>query len=308
MSILSKRVKTSKSIDGNKNHQDMESSWQGIQNELNQLLQQFPKVISEKPGWTTTVQHKIITDGSRPIRQWPYQIPPAVKREVSEELDWMLKDGLIEGSSSEWSSPIVMVKKKDGSNRICVDYLKLDALMKIDSYLRPQVVKFEIYFNVRPCRCQWQKRIKRRWHSAVLKDCTNSQWCHLVSVEPWPCSKGWWTQNLRGLGNFVGVYLDDVIVYSSEWTRAPQSSTISTGATSTGSHTKIKQVWIWNRWVHLPGTSHRTWWCETRRKQNFGNQANGMPKNKEGCQNHPGSDRILPRVYSKFKYNSKTID
>ena len=77
-----------------------------------------------------------------------------MKREVSEELDWMLKDGLIEGSSSEWSSPIVMVKKKDGSNRICVDYLKLDALMKIDSYLRPQVVKFEIYFNVRPCRCQ----------------------------------------------------------------------------------------------------------------------------------------------------------
>ena len=39
------------------------------QNELNQLLQQFPKVISGKPGRTTTAQHKIITDGSRPIRQ-----------------------------------------------------------------------------------------------------------------------------------------------------------------------------------------------------------------------------------------------
>ena len=64
------------------------------QNDLNQLLQQFPKIISGKSGRTTTAQHKIITDGSRPIWQWPYQIPPPVIREVSEELNRMLKDEL----------------------------------------------------------------------------------------------------------------------------------------------------------------------------------------------------------------------
>ena len=53
----------------------------------------------------------------------------------------MFKDGLIEELIGEWSSPIVMVKKEDGSNRICVDYRKLNAVTKFDAYLMPRIDK-----------------------------------------------------------------------------------------------------------------------------------------------------------------------
>ena len=51
----------------------------------------------------------------------------------------MLKDGLIEESSSECSSPIAVVKKKDGSIQTCVHYWKLNTVTKFDAYPMPQV-------------------------------------------------------------------------------------------------------------------------------------------------------------------------
>ena len=87
--------------------------------ELEKLLQQYKEVIDLKPGRAKRTVHKIVTDGSGPISQRPYRIPPALKKNFCDELQTMFKDGLIEESSSEWSSPIVVVKKKDGSNRMC---------------------------------------------------------------------------------------------------------------------------------------------------------------------------------------------
>ena len=75
-----------------------------------------------------------MTDGSGPIHQRPYRIPPALKNNLCDELQTMLKDGLIEELNSEWSSLIVVLKKKDSSNRICVDYRKLNAVTKFDVY------------------------------------------------------------------------------------------------------------------------------------------------------------------------------
>ena len=73
-------------------------------------------------GCAKRTVHKIVTIGSDPICQRTYWIPLALKKDVCDELQTMLKDGLIEESSSEWSLTIVVVEKKDGNKRICVDY------------------------------------------------------------------------------------------------------------------------------------------------------------------------------------------
>ncbi len=58
---------------------------------------------------------------------------------VQSELEAMLEMGVIEGSHSDWASPIVLVPKTDGSVRFCVDYRKVNAVLKFDAYPMPRV-------------------------------------------------------------------------------------------------------------------------------------------------------------------------
>ena len=106
-------------------------------NQLQKMLKEFPEIITKEPGKTMKVKHRILTNNQQPIRQWPYRIPPALREEVTKELKELLDTGIVEESSSEWSSPMVIVKKKDRSNCICVDYRKLNAATKFDAYPMP---------------------------------------------------------------------------------------------------------------------------------------------------------------------------
>ena len=80
-----------------------------------------------------------MTKDHSPVRQRAYRIPPGKKDAVMKELQQMLVDGLIEESTSEWSSPMVIVTEKDGSCHICVDYLKLNAVTLFDAHPMPRI-------------------------------------------------------------------------------------------------------------------------------------------------------------------------
>ena len=84
--------------------------------QLKRLLQQLFK---DTPGHTRLAEHKIPTGDARPMRLPPYRIPHVFRDTVKTDLNEMLTAGLISHSSSEWSSPIVLVKKKDGTMRLC---------------------------------------------------------------------------------------------------------------------------------------------------------------------------------------------
>lgn len=89
--------------------------------EFSALLHNYSSVTKDVPGRTTLVEHHIRTGEARSIRLHPYRNPYAYREVVKQEIDQMLEQGLIEPSSSERSAPIVLVKKKDGSVRLCVD-------------------------------------------------------------------------------------------------------------------------------------------------------------------------------------------
>lgn len=109
------------------------------QAELQALLSNYHDVLSGIPGRTNLAQHKIEVEAGRPIRQPPYRLAQAYRDEVKKELKEMLEAGIIEHSSSEWASPMVIVGKKDGGMRLCVDYRKLNSVSKSDAYPMPRV-------------------------------------------------------------------------------------------------------------------------------------------------------------------------
>ena len=90
-------------------------------------------------GQTNLVQHGIDTRDQRPIKQAPRRIPEHYRGAVDELVNNMLDQGIIEESTSPWASPIVLVKKKDGSLRFCIDYRKLNAVTVKDAYPLPRI-------------------------------------------------------------------------------------------------------------------------------------------------------------------------
>ena len=96
-------------------------------------------MFKSKPGKTNAIKHFIHTTDSSPVKQRPYRLPHAYWKEVKQELKAMFAEGVIEPSQSDWASPIVLVRKKDGFIRLCVDYMKLNAQSKVDAYPMPRI-------------------------------------------------------------------------------------------------------------------------------------------------------------------------
>lgn len=73
--------------------------------------------------------HEIpLLPGAKPVHIRPYRYPPALKDEIEHQVAEMLSKGVIQPSMNAFSSPVLLVRKKDGSWRLCVDYLYLNAL------------------------------------------------------------------------------------------------------------------------------------------------------------------------------------
>lgn len=107
--------------------------------EIHQILSKYRHATRKIPGRTDQIVHKIRTSDSRPIRLKPYRIPHAFKDKVYKELTDMERNGVIEKSKSEWAFPLVIVTKKDGGVRLCVDYRKLNQITKFDAYPMPRI-------------------------------------------------------------------------------------------------------------------------------------------------------------------------
>lgn len=90
-------------------------------------------------GRTNTVVHRIHIGTNTPLRQRPYRVSPAECRIITKQVNDMLQRGVIKPSCSLWSSPVVLVKKRDGSIRFCVDYRRLNKITSKDVYPFPRI-------------------------------------------------------------------------------------------------------------------------------------------------------------------------
>ena len=109
----------------------------GCQQELEACIPEG--LFTETPGRTPLVEHHIRLKAPGPVRLPGYRIPAQLLPKIRQEVETMLEMGIIEPSHSEWSCPIVLVPKKDGTMRFCMDFRKLNSISAFDPYPMPRV-------------------------------------------------------------------------------------------------------------------------------------------------------------------------
>lgn len=90
-------------------------------------------------GYTDLVTHSIDTPEAIPQKSRPYRVSHTERQVIQDQVDEMLQHGVIEQSQSPWSSPVILVKKKEGDMRFCVDYRKLNAVTTKSNYPLPLI-------------------------------------------------------------------------------------------------------------------------------------------------------------------------
>ena len=196
--------------------------------ELQQLLEGYPEVVRDRPGRTTLAEHHIHTGTSPPVRLAPYRLAHAHRGIIEEELKEMQECGIIEPSSSEWASPMVLVKKKDGTLRLCVDYRRVNAISATDAYPLPriddiidQIGGAKYLTTIDLTKGYWQVPV-------ASSDRGKTAFCtpfglFQFNVMPFGLQGAPGTFQrmmdglIRGLSSFSAAYLDDLVVFSSTW-------------------------------------------------------------------------------------------
>ena len=196
--------------------------------ELNELRAEFEDVMSNLPGVTKLVEHKVETGVARPVKLPPYCLPHAYWDIVKRELEEMEKHGIIEKSMSDWSSPIVLVKKKDGTLRFCVDFRRLNSVSKSDAYPMPRVDKLldrvgqaKFISTLDLTKGNWQVPVEE---SARPKTAFSTPF-GLYQFRRMPFElqgapsmfQRMMDHILVGMQDFASAYLDDLIIHSNSW-------------------------------------------------------------------------------------------
>nr|GFC57412.1 putative reverse transcriptase domain-containing protein [Tanacetum cinerariifolium] len=103
------------------------------------IVQNFPEDLPGLPP-TRPVEFQIdLVSGAAPVARAPYRLAPSDMKELAEQLKEISDKGFIRPSSSPWGAPVLFVKKKDGSFRMCIDYRELNKLTVKNHYPLPRI-------------------------------------------------------------------------------------------------------------------------------------------------------------------------
>ena len=176
-------------------------------------------------GEAKGVEHVIDTADSQPISQIPRRVPFALREEISRMVQEMLESEVIQESASPWASPVVIVRKKDGALRFCVDYRRLNAVTRKDTFPLPRIDDLldqlkgkKIFTTLDAKRGYWQIRVQKS--SQEKTAFVTFDGLYEFRVMPFGlCNAPATFQRLMqralvGMSKFCSVYIDDILVFS----------------------------------------------------------------------------------------------
>ena len=196
--------------------------------QLEEIVEAYSDVFSDKPGKTDATQHCIDTEGATPFRIPPYRVAKAWEEDVRQEIRSMLELGVIEPCRSPWASPIVTVAKKDGTLRLCVDYRKLNSIMADDPYQMPRVE--EMLDRLGPAEFISTIDLAKGYYQVPVREEDQDKTAFVSPFGKYRFTrmpfglKGAPTTFQRlmdgildGLQDHSSGYIDDIAIYSSDW-------------------------------------------------------------------------------------------
>ena len=181
-------------------------------------------------GCAGVTSHKIVLHDDTPIRQKPRRFPEPVNKELERQCEELRKMDIIKCSSSPYSSPIVPVRKKDGSLRMCIDYRSLNSITKADRFPIPSMN--DLIFGLHGMKFFTTIDLKKGYYHVPLhKDSTeytafstyNNHYEFLRLPFGLKNAPGAFQREMQQVlstfdGKQVVVYLDDVLVMSKTFT------------------------------------------------------------------------------------------
>ena len=185
--------------------------------DIKQVLEQNQSVLSDLPEKTHLTEHSVHLTSDVPVRSRANPTPHATRQVVKQEIEAMLQLGVIESSESAYASPIVLVKKPDGSNRFCVDYRRLNVITIFDPEpipntddLMARLGKAKFFSKLDLAKGYWQIPIAETDKPKTAF--VTSEGLFQFKVLPFRMM----CKLLKNMSNVVN-YIDDILIFTETW-------------------------------------------------------------------------------------------
>ncbi|XP_076032460.1 uncharacterized protein LOC143020182 [Oratosquilla oratoria] len=197
-------------------------------NDVTEIIHKYDSLFKDVSGICNIATHDVkLVPGSSPIRHNPYRIHPQKREQMRSEVNFLLDHGLASPSQSPWASPCLLVPKEGGQLRLCTDYRRVNSITVPDAYPLPRVDDLidEVGTAQYITKIDLMKgyyQIPLTEEAKLISAFTTPFGLYHYNVMPFGMrnspatfqrAMNYLLQDLKG----VGVYLDDILIFSHDW-------------------------------------------------------------------------------------------